>query len=251
MEKHGGRVASLRAWLLVLGFFTLSWIVLSIAFPRIMPGPLESLAFLYNNLATATRDALITVTNTLLGFIIALGASLALSLAWLRGGLAALVVERINIVVQSVSALVWAIVFLLIFGYTSRLSSIGVAAATAFPILLSGLTKSLETTKAEYGELASLLGKSRSWELKEVYLPASVPALVASSRSAIGAALRISVVAEAFGGAGGIGYRMWMFYELHKYEGFLAWSLVLIVLMLVLDRLALKWAEEWSRRWMA
>lgn len=241
----------LVAWATVALLIFVSWILLTILFPRIMPGPLATLQFLYENLQTALSDALVTLGNTVSGFLLAIAFSILLGLLWLRGGFWSLVVERLNILVQSVSALVWAIVFLLIFGYTSRMASIGVAASTAFPILLSGLVKALETARSDYGELSAMLDKGRLWELRHIYLPASTPAVIASSRSAIGAALRISVVAEAFGGAGGIGYRMWMFYEIHRYEGFLAWSLMLVLLMLVLDKLILQKLEEWSRKWMA
>ena len=251
MGSSGRLQLSVIAWVAVGAFLTLVWIILSQAYPTIMPGPPSALSFLYQNLDMALKDSVTTLGNTLAGFAISIISAILLSIMWLKGGIAALFVERLNVVIQSVSALVWAIVFLLIFGYTSRLSSVGVAAATAFPIILSSLIKALETVKNEYGELARMIGRGRLWELREVYLPASTPTLVASSRSAIGAALRISVVAEAFGGSGGIGYRMWMFYEIHRYEGFLAWSFLLIVLMLFLDKIVLQSLEEWSRRWMA
>jgi NitT/TauT family transport system permease protein len=127
---------------------------------------------------------------------------------------------------------------------------VGVAWATAFPILLSAALKGFEAARSSFGELAQILGASRSQAALYIYLPASTPFIVAASRSALGAALRISVVAEAFGSAGGIGYRLWVFYEIHRYEGFLAWSAALLILMVALDRLVLAPLESWSRRWM-
>jgi len=215
----------------------------------ILPGPQETLQFFLDNWDKALRDSRITLENTIVGFIVALAVAVGLSWLGLRGGLAGRVVEAVNVYVQSVSALVWALAFLIVFGFTSRVPAVGVAAATAFPILLSGIVKGFETVKAEYGELARILRMPAVRALVTIYLPGSIPFIVASSRSALGAALRISVVAEAFGSSGGIGYTLFYYYELHVYEGFLAWALLLVALMLVLDKLALARLEVWARKW--
>lgn len=225
-----------------------AWEVLSRATP-ILPPPSDTIEFFLENVGRAASDARITLENTLLGFLVAL--SLAVGLSWLglRGGLAGRIVEAINVYVQSVSALVWALAFLIVFGFTSRVPAVGVAAATAFPILLSSILKGFETVRAEYGELATILGMPPLRALTVIYLPGSIPFIVAASRSALGAALRISVVAEAFGSSGGIGYTLFYYYELHVYEGFLSWSLLLVALMLALDKLVLARLEVWARKW--
>jgi NitT/TauT family transport system permease protein len=81
-------------------------------------------------------------------------------------------------------------------------------------------------------------------------LPASVPYFISGSRSAIGVALIVSPVAEAFGTAGGIGYGLYLFFQLHDYAAFVAWSLLLVLVMIVIDAAALGPLERWSRRWM-
>ncbi len=254
MEAAGrGRAPKLEGaagYLVVTAVGFAGWALLAEAYPAIVPGPLESLAYLAENAELAAADMANTLVNTVLGF------SLALALALVLGGAAAFskrlkpVIDSFNVVVQSVSALVWAIAFLLIFGFTSRLSSVGVAAATAFPIILSAVLKGFEVARSEYGELIAMFRISPRWAFTHILVPAVVPFLVASGRSAFGAALRISVVAEAFGGFGGVGYRLFQFYELHVYEGFLSWSLLLVALMVAMDRLVLARLEGWSRRWM-
>ncbi len=236
---------------IVIGITGLTaWWLLSRAYPLIVPSPLESISYLAENAGLAARDMANTLVNTVLGFTAALILAVALGGAAAFSGRAKPVVDSLNVVVQSVSALVWAIAFLLVFGFTSRLSSVGVAAATAFPIILSAVLKGFEVARSEYGELIAMFRIRPRWAFTHILIPAVVPFLVASSRSALGAALRISVVAEAFGGFGGVGYRLFQFYELHVYEGFLAWSLLLVVLMVALDRLVLARLEGWSRRWM-
>lgn len=216
----------------------------------IIPSPAEAAQYLYSNARLALADSIVTLENTLAGFALALLLALATAAAGLLVRPARSIVEALNVIVQSVSALVWAILFLIIFGVTSRVPAVGVAAATAYPILLSGTLKGFEVTRASYGELAQILSMGRTLELRYILVPGSVPFIVASGRSALGAALRISVVAEALGGSGGLGYRMWLFYQVHNYEGFMAWAMVLVALMVVIDKVALERLEEASRRWL-
>ncbi len=237
-------------YVIVLALFFALWHAVA-SYTGILPHPGNSLAYLGSNWETALMDVKVTLENTVAGFAVA--AVLALATAWMGtlGGLARSVVSALNVIVQSVSALIWALLFLIIFGFTSRLPAVGVAAATAYPIMLSGALKGFEVAETEYGELARILSMSGLQRLLIILAPASVPFIVASGRAALGAALRISVVAEAFGASGGVGYRLWLFYELHNYEGFTAWALILVALMVFLDRIVLERLEVWSRRWMS
>jgi len=216
---------------------------------QVIPNPLSSLSYAASNAGTLAGDAIVTLENTIAGFALGAALAVATAAAALLGGNARSIVEAVNVVVQSVSALVWAILFLLLFGVTSRLPAVGVAAATAYPILLSGTLKGFEVLRAEYGDLVGVLRMSRLQELRYVLVPGSIPFLVAAGRSALGAALRISVVAEALGAGGGLGYRIWTYYQLHNYEGLFSWALALVALMIAVDKLALERVEEWGRRW--
>ncbi|MEB3825087.1 MAG: ABC transporter permease subunit, partial [Desulfurococcales archaeon] len=161
-----------------------------------------------------------------------------------------LLVETFNVYVQSISALVWILVFLVIFGFKSPLPPILVTAGVSYPILLSSLLEGMETVDSKIVELSRLLGATRLQLFRHIYLPASIPFAVAGSRAALGAALRISVVAEAFGSAGGIGYMLNYYFETYNYAGMMGWALLLVVLMVALDRAILAPVESRSKRWL-
>ncbi len=237
-------------YVLVTGLGFTLWALLSSMYPTIFPDPLDALGYIAGIGDRIISDCIVTLTNTIAGYLLALGFSLVFAGLGRLGGLPLAFVNALNVMVQSVSALIWALAFLIIFGFTSRIPAIGVAAATAFPILLSGVLKGFETAHARYGEIAKIFNAPRFKSLLYIYLPASIPFIIASSRSAIGAALRISVVAEAFGGAGGIGYRLWLFYETHNYEGFFGLALVLVGLMVFIDLILMAPLERWSRKWL-
>ncbi|MCE4622909.1 MAG: hypothetical protein F7B19_06330, partial [Desulfurococcales archaeon] len=120
------RLRGTLGYLAATGIFLAVWHTLSY-FSGILPGIIPSISYLTGNLGIALSDTVITLENTLAGFMIAL--VLAMILAWLAslGGFVEDVVKSFNVLVQSVSALVWALLFLIIYGFTSRLPAVSVA----------------------------------------------------------------------------------------------------------------------------
>jgi NitT/TauT family transport system permease protein len=115
---------------------------------------------------------------------------------------------------------------------------------------MTSLIEGLKASRARFGDLAAALRLRGVRRMAYIDLPASVPYFISGSRSAIGVALIVSPVAEAFGTAGGIGYGLYLFFQLHDYAAFVAWSLLLVLVMIVIDAAALGPLERWSRRWM-
>ncbi len=190
-----------------------------------------------------------TLLRTLAGFTLALTVAVFLGYVYTLSSTARDAIRALNTLVQSVSVLVWIIVFLMLFGVFSPLPPILVAAAVAFPILLSSIVAGLESTSRRLVELAVMLRAPR-WRLyPDFLLPSLLPGLAGAARAALGAALRISVVAEAMGASGGIGYMIENYYSLAEPRGVFAWGLLLVALMVVLDQLILARLEGWVKEW--
>jgi len=242
-------IFSSAGFILVFIIGIISWQIVSFLWPQIVPSPLNTLIFIIANKKYVLGDIWVTLTNTIIGYLIALSLTLFLGVLGLKNRFASEIIKALNTIIQSVSALIWALIFLVIFGFTSRTPAIAVAAATAFPILLANILKGFEYAENEYGEVVRLYKPKRLQSLIYLYMPASLPFIVAASRAAFGAALRISVVAEAFGAMGGIGYRLWLFYELHEYRGLFGWAFILVLLMLLIDKVMLEPIEKWAKKW--
>ncbi len=157
--------------------------------------------------------------------------------------------SALNTFIQSVSVLIWAIVFVMIFGVSSRKPPVLVAAAASFPVLLSNLYSAIRALDERFSLLARILGASRIQELLYFILPGTVPYIAGASRAAIGIALRISVVAEAFGASGGVGYWLMYSYDFGWKDGVFAWAAILILLMIVVDLGLLRPVERLTIRW--
>ncbi len=226
------------------------WSLLSRFYPQLIPSPASTLGALreigWAKLLHAVR---VTLVNSLLGYAIALLLSLAsIVLAYTNSHFEAFF-NALNTFIQSVSVLVWAIVLVMIFGVTSRKPPILVVTAATYPVLLSSLMGAVKTLDSRLTLLARVLGANKWEELAYFIIPGIVPYLAAASRAAVGIALRISVVAEAFGSSGGVGYWLVFSYDYGYKEGVFAWALVLILLMIAVDYLLLRPVERWSEKW--
>ena len=219
-------------------------------YPGQIPGIISTLSFLVGEGATRIVSSIfVTLARTLTGFALALFVAVVLGYAYTLSSIARDTIRAVNTLVQSVSVLVWIIVFLMLFGVFSPLPSILVAAAVALPILLSSIVTGLETASQRLLELAVMLRAPRWRIYPDFLLPSLLPSLAGAARAALGAALRISVVAEAMGASGGIGYMIENYYSLAEPRGVFAWGLLLVVLMVVLDQLILARLEGWVKEW--
>ncbi len=190
-----------------------------------------------------------TLSNSLLGFAVAFLLSIFSVLLSYLSGFAKSFFNAVNTFVQSVSVLVWSILSIIIFGVTSSIPPVLVTTFAVYPVLLTSTLGAVSLLDSKLIEVSKMLGASKIQEFTYVLLPGSIPYVVSASRAAIGIALRISVVAEAFGASGGIGYQIVYNYDLARIPGVLTWSILLILLMIGIDFLVLKPIENWTLRW--
>ncbi len=227
-----------------------SWVFLSRAYPAVPP-PQDVVKALYSDIGPRmiAHAIAVTLVNSLTGYTIALTAAIALIAGAYLNRHVDSFVHALNTFIQSVSVLVWAIVFVMIFGITSRKPPVLVAAAASFPVLLSNLYSSVRALDDRFRLLARLLGATKLEELYYFILPGTIPYLAGASRAAIGIALRISVVAEAFGASGGVGYWLMYSYNYGWSAGVFAWAAVLVLLMILVDILVLQQVERMVEKW--
>ncbi len=243
-------IEDLRGWAVVISLSFIGWEALSLWNPRFIPDPAGVVIYL---LSTDPRELLgnmaITISNSTQGFF--LGSLLGIGLICLSyfSDLLRSSIRVLNTVVQSISVLVWTIIFVMVFGVLSFIPSVLVTAMVVLPVVLSNLITSMEAVDEKLLDLTFLLGASRKDELVDVILPSSLPYLTSAARVGYGLALRISVVAEAFGSSGGIGFMIVHCYNLMDPKGVFAWSLFLVVLMIFVDKLVFKPLERYAMRW--
>ena len=76
--------------------------------------------------------------------------------------------------------------------------------------------------------------------MRKIYLPTTLPHFFAGARLAFGFGWRVSLVAETIGSSNGIGYRLRQAADLVQTDQVFAWTVTLVVLMLLIEAGALK-----------
>ncbi len=239
------------AWLLLITLIFISWFFLSIFYRSLIPSPYKVYIFFLNvPIKTLFSSISRTLYNSLMGFSLALLLTLLSAfLAYVNRFLESFF-NALNTLIQSVSVLVWTLILIMIFGILSPIPPIMVTTAATYPLLLSTMFGAMKALDKKLKELSTLLGASKLQSFTYIILPGGILYMAGASRAAIGLALRISVVAEAFGGGGGIGYQLIYNYDMGMPEGVFAWALLLIIVMILLDYLVLKPIEGWTRKWL-
>ncbi|HDI74083.1 MAG TPA: ABC transporter permease subunit [Candidatus Korarchaeota archaeon] len=216
-----------------------------------LPGPVEVITYVMSmDPKEVCPQVLRTLYNSVTGFSLSFLISMVLGLLSHKYSFVRGFSEALSEIFNSTSALVWSLVLVATLGVLSPLPPILVVAAVTLPHVLTATISALSSADPSLLEAVRSIGGKPSDEFFEVVLPSSVPLLASASRVGLGTALRISVVAEAFGSSGGVGYMIIRSYNLADASGVLAWSTILVLLVLGLDQLILKPMERRARRWL-
>ncbi|RUM47453.1 MAG: hypothetical protein DSY37_02405 [Hyperthermus sp.] len=243
---------SILAWTITTTAILAAWQLASTLKPSQIPSLQATLTWLLHEGAyTVAKQAATTLARTLAGFTIALAATLTLGYVYTTTGssLVKNTIRTINTILQSISVLIWIVILIMLFGVMSPLPPILVSTLVSLPILSSTMIASLDTANPRLKELAALLGAPQTRLYTDFLLPHTLPQLAGAARAALGAALRISVVAEAFGSNGGVGYMIDKYYNLAEPRGVFAWGTILVALMVLTDKALLEPLEARVKQW--
>lgn len=152
---------------------------------------------------------------------------------------------------QTVPYVVWALMSLIWFGLT-KFSVIFTITVAAFPIVSFNVAAGLKNIDPNLLGMAQSVRASRLMTLRHIVFPTLTPYLVSASRSMLGMCWKISVLAELFAGGaggGGVGYNLFVSWEFSRPSEVFAWTVWLVLLMMISDRLFITPIELLATRW--
>ena len=248
LVRHGGRVLQ-RVALIALAL--VAWQVGSAQAPAfVLPGPARVWTAWTALVATPSFAADLGITLGRIASGVAFAVLVGLPLGLALGASRALgsFFEPVLTVMNTVSSAIWAIFALIWFGL-SNWTTIFVVFMTAMPLILTSVWQGTRTVSAEYLELARTFRMPRRKVLTKIYLPTILPSLFSGSRLAIGFGARVVLVAESLGASSGIGYRLRQAADLVQTDQVFAWTLTLVALMIGIETLVLRPAEQRLFAW--
>lgn len=247
-------------WLKVLGAepaarvaavvaFVFFWTVLAAAFTRV-PGPVavtESLAGEF-----ARGQVFGNFASTLYRFGIGVGAALVIGIALgVLMGLSQLsraFLESPVLVGLSMPAIIWSFLTVMWFGFGDR-SPIVTTFLTAVPFVILNVFQGVRGISRDLRDMSSSYGVPFQRQIRELVLPAVTGYVATGARFAVLMGWNGVLLAEWFGGSGGVGYRARYWYDANQYAGFAAWTVLFIVFIVVLDRAVFDPLVKRAFRW--
>lgn len=196
---------------------------------------------LWHNLAlSANRFAL--------GLVLALVVGTALGVLMGMSKLADLAFSDLNAAGLAIPAVIWALLTTMWFGF-GWLTPVVTVFLSGLPFVVVNIAKATRAVPAELVLMARSFGVPNSYILRHIVAPAVAGSTVAAVRFAIMSAWNGLLLAEWFGSTSGVGWRSRYWYDANQLDGFFAWVLVFILVLVIADLLILGPIEKYATRW--
>jgi NitT/TauT family transport system permease protein len=247
-RRRWRRLALLAAgWVAMLAVWQVASDVLS---PTVLPSPARVGAEMWEIIESGDffEDFLASVGKTFAGFGVAalfgapIGYLMGRSTYW-RGFFH----DGVT-VAGTIPALVYAVMSLIIFGLSDMGPILAVALVSA-PYVAINVAEGIRGVDRSLVTMSKAFGRSQRQIRREVFVPTIVPFVFAAVRMSFAVAWKVEALTEVFGGSSGVGFQIRTQYQLFSIRGVLAWMLLFIAFMLVIERLVLRRLENRVLAW--
>ncbi|MEW5809313.1 MAG: ABC transporter permease subunit [Actinomycetota bacterium] len=190
----------------------------------------------------------ISMNRFVLGLAAALVVGTALGVLMGLSRLADLAFSDLTAAGLAIPAVIWALLTTMWFGF-GWLTPVTTVFLSGLPFVIVNIAKATRAVPADLLLMARAFGVSQPRVLRQIVGPAVAGSAVAAVRFAIMSAWNGLLLAEWFGSTSGVGWRARYWYDANQLDGFLAWVLVFIALLIVADLLILGPIERRTTRW--
>lgn len=237
------------AGLLVVLIF---WGIFSLKYPPLLlPSPLETFQALVKlwNGGELWGNIFITLKRTAIGYLMAIITGLAFALLLRTSKKWQYFFRPLVTVVQTIPPVIWLIFAVLWFGIADDLTPIFLIFIVTFPVIFVNIYTGLENIDFRLVEMARVYRSSKSKIIFRIYFPALVPHLVSAVSIGLSFAWKSTIFAEFIGSTSGIGFVLSMANSNLETEKLFAWTVVLIILMLVFEYGIIQPVKRYATRW--
>jgi len=151
-------------------------------------------------------------------------------------------------ILLTIPSLAYAIFALLAFGLSETAIVVAIA-ATTLPYVVVNIWSGVKAVDAGLLDMARAFRVQRRNTLRKVVLPQITPYIFSSSRYGIGIAWKIAVVVELMGASRGVGYMLNYSFGLFSMPQVLAWTAIVVVVMLFIELVVIRLIEERVLAW--
>jgi len=175
--------------------------------PLLLPSPWEVAGSVVDNAALFARNAVVTLQEILLGFVLGAAAGVALAVLLTYSRLAERAVYPWLVASQMVPIVAVAPILVVWFGFTIVPKVVVVALVCFFPVVVN-TTDGLKSVDPEMVRLMRTLGMSRLRIMRSVRVPSALPYVFSGLKVAMALSVIGAVFGEWVGSSEGLGYLM-------------------------------------------
>lgn len=229
--------------------FFVFWVLMSLVFDRV-PGPVEVVQRLDDELSRGEVFGNFGSTLYRFGVGVALATVVGVTVGVLMGlsQLARVFFESPVLVGLSMPAIIWSFLTVMWFGFGDT-SPIVTTFLTAVPFVVINVAQGVRGVSRDLRDMSSTYHVPIARRIRDLVLPAVTGYVAAGIRFAIIMGWNGVLLAEWFGGSGGVGYRARFWYDANRFGGFAAWVVLFVGFIVLLDRLVLDPAIKRAFRW--
>ena len=200
-----------------------------------LPGPLK----VWNEILEIVRggswadDFLISISKTFMGFMIALIVGVPVGYMMGRAGYWKAFFHDGVVGAGSIPGIVYAIM------------AVGLI---SMPFIALNVAEGLEGVDRDLLSMSNAFGRSDRQALRHILIPSIMPFAFAGVRLSFAIAWKVEALTEVFGSSNGVGFQIRFAFQGFSIAGVLAWTLMFIALLLLIER-GLAIVERWLFRW--
>ena len=225
------------------------WLIVSWLFGRV-PGPVEVVERLVDEFARGEvfGNFGITLYRFAVGVLLATAVGVLIGVMMGLSRLSRAFFESPVLVALSIPAIIWSFLTVMWFGF-GNLSPILTTFLTAVPFVIVNVAQGVRGVSRDLRDMSSTYQVPLGRRVKDLVLPAVTGYVAAGVRFAIIIGWNGVLLAEWFGGSGGVGYRSRFWYDANRYGGFAAWTVLFVGFIVLLDRFVLDRMIRRAFRW--
>lgn len=236
------------------------WVAALFTPPEVLPGPFviaKTMVRIILEEGPEGNTAYFHIGITLLRILLTFGAAMLAGVGiGLAMGLRKLVEHSLlSIIPLLLTMPTILMVFLAVvwFGF-SEVGSMVAVVAVVTPFVAVNIAEGTKAMDKSLVDMAKSFKANKRMLLRKVYIPQLMPYLMSAFRYAFGMTWKIVALAETFGLKFGIGYMFFFWFEQFDMEQVLAWILLFVILMLIIEygviarfeRQAFAWRKSYS-----
>lgn len=233
------RLLQWHAPTIALGLVVLAgwWLAARSVSDFLLPSPLAVATSFLRVLTSAVLwvNAWATLWRISVGFLAALVLALTLGFTATRFRATRQLLHDVTTILNSISVFVWIVLAVVWFGLGNT-GPVFTTLMITLPILLATVLEGVDAVDRGLLAMGEVYRFSSRQSFLHITLPGTVPYLVAGMKVAFAIGLKVSVVAELFGVASGVGYQMNLARERLATADVFVWAIVLILVMVAVDK---------------